>query len=57
MSEESYLLPTTVVPIHYDVTLNINLETLTFSGEETIQVQVSIYYRFVFYIKYFRIMQ
>lgn len=39
-SEESYLLPKIVVPNHYDIQLQIDLNQLKFSGDETIAVTV-----------------
>ena len=42
MSEQSYLLPNTVQPVHYEVVLNIDLEELSFSGEETVNIKVKV---------------
>uniref|UniRef100_A0A6A7FVH9 Aminopeptidase n=2 Tax=Hirondellea gigas TaxID=1518452 RepID=A0A6A7FVH9_9CRUS len=40
MSTASHLLPTTVLPSHYEIKLSIDLEKLCFSGDEAIQLQV-----------------
>ncbi len=40
MSDSSFRLPRNVIPDHYDITLDLDLETFTFSGEVGIDIRV-----------------